>query len=150
MVATDVARWREAVSDESKISIASIFIVAQNTVVWGLRILGEGTKLPYAAGAILKSLIGFRCKWSSRGAVGYIPFGLSTGTAAGSGSAVGSLAVTSILICRCGIARHTGVRGIATWSASLEHTAGRVTVRCFTIGVLAMVQKPEIALAAAG
>jgi hypothetical protein len=151
MVATDsIARWREAIGDESKISIASISIVAQNTVVRGLKILREGIKLPYEAGAILKSLTGFRCRSSSRGAVGYIPFGPSRGTAAGSGSDLGSFAVTNNLICRQGIARHTGVRGITTWSTSLEHTAGRVTEGCFTVGVLAMVQKPEIALVAAG
>lgn len=151
MVATNsVTRWREAVGDESKISIASVFIVAPNTVVWGLKIPEEGITWFYAAGAILKSLTGFRCKSSSCGAVGYIPFGPSTGTAAGSGSDVGSFAVTNNLICRWGLTRHTGVRGITTWSASLEHTAGRVTGRCLTVGVLAMVQKPEIALVAAG
>lgn len=151
MVATDsVTRWREAIGDESKISIASVLIVAPNTVVWGLKIPEEGIILLYAAGAILKSLTGFRCKSSSGGAVGYIPFGPRTGTAAGSASDVGSFAVTNNLICSWGLARHTGVRGIRTCRASLEHTAGRVTARCFTVGVLTMVQKPEIALVAAG
>lgn len=99
----------------------------------------------------MRSLAGFRCKSSSCGTIGYIPFGPGTGTAAGSGSDVGSFAGTHNLICIWGISRHTGVRGIPSWSTSLGLMAGNfTTARCFTAGVLAVIQKPEIALAAAG
>lgn len=116
----------------------------------GLESIGEGMKLPYEAGVILRSLAGFRCKSGSWGAIGYIPFGPSSGTAAGSGSPVGSFTGTNNLICRRGVARHTGVRGITSRSANLGFLARRFTAWCYAVGVLAMFQKPEVALVAAG
>lgn len=106
--------------------------------------------MPKAVGAI-EECVASSGRISNRPvAIRYVPLGPSTWAAAGARFDVGSFTGTDDLACGWGVAGHTGVCGVTICGTGLGLTAGRFTAWHFTVGFLAVVQEPEIALVATG